>query len=84
MKTSFTCNAGHYYARNAFMACHNELGTISNLRKGIYNSCNTYFAKTYKRIIDKYDSPSLGLDSFGVIILRVLVLEIILDMIYLW
>ena len=64
-KTSFTCNAGHYYARNAFMACHNELGTISNLRKGIYNSCNTYFAKTYKRIIDKYESPSLGLDSWS-------------------
>jgi len=64
-KTSFTCNAGHYYARNAFMACHNELGTVSNLRKGIYNSCNTYFAKTYKRIIDKYESPSLGLDSWS-------------------
>ena len=64
-KTTFTCNAGHYYARNAFMACHNELGTISNLRKGIYNSCNTYFAKTYKRIIDKYGSPSLGLDSWS-------------------
>ena len=64
-KTTFTCNAGHYYASNAFMACHNELGTISNLRKGIYNSCNTYFAKTYKRIIDKYDSPTLGLDSWS-------------------
>ena len=64
-KTTFTCNAGHYYASNAFMACHNELGTISNLRKGIYNSCNTYFAKTYKRIIDKYNSPSLGLDSWS-------------------
>ena len=44
--TTFKCNAGHYYARNAFMACHNKIGTISNLRKGIYNSCNTYFAKT--------------------------------------
>ena len=63
--TSFTCNAGHYYARNAFMACHNKFGTISNLRKGIYNSCNTFFAKTYKMIIDKYDSPSLGLDSWS-------------------
>ena len=63
--TTFTCNAGHYYARNAFMACHNKFGTISNLRKGIYNSCNTYFAKTYKMIIDKYDSPSLGLDSWS-------------------
>jgi penicillin-binding protein 2 len=63
--TTFTCNAGHYYARNAFMACHNKFGTISNLRKGIYNSCNTYFAKTYKMIIDKYDSPSLGLDIWS-------------------
>ena len=63
--TTFTCNAGHYYARNAFMACHNKFGTISNLRKGIYNSCNTYFAKTYKMIIDKYDSPSLGLDNWS-------------------
>ena len=63
--TTFTCNAGHYYARNAFMACHNKFGTISNLRKGIYNSCNTYFAKTYKMIIDKYDSPSQGLDSWS-------------------
>jgi len=63
--TNFTCNAGHYYAKNAFMACHNKFGTISNLRKGIYNSCNTYFAKTYKMIIDKYDSPSLGLDSWS-------------------
>ena len=63
--STFRCNAGHYYARNAFMACHNKFGTISNLRKGIYNSCNTYFAKTYKMIIDKYDSPSLGLDNWS-------------------
>ena len=63
--TTFTCNAGHYYARNAFMGCHNSFGTISNLRKGIYNSCNTYFARTYKSIIDKYDTPSEGLDNWA-------------------
>jgi len=63
--TEFTCNGGHYYARNAFMACHNEYGTISNLRKGIYNSCNTYFAKTYKMILDKYDKPSDGLNTWA-------------------
>ena len=49
--TSFTCNGGHYYARNAFMRCHNAPGTISDLKNGIYNSCNTYFARTYKKII---------------------------------
>ena len=63
--TTFTCNAGHYYARNAFMGCHNPFGTISNLRKGIYNSCNTYFARTYRGIIDKYDTPSEGLDNWA-------------------
>jgi len=63
--TTFTCNSGHYYARNAFMGCHNRFGTISNLRKGIYNSCNTYFARTYKSIIDKYDTPSEGLDNWA-------------------
>ena len=63
--TTFTCNAGHYYARNAFMGCHNSFGTISNLRKGIYNSCNTYFARTYSGIINKYETPSEGLDNWA-------------------
>ena len=63
--TTFTCNAGHYYARNAFMGCHNPFGTISNLRKGIYNSCNTYFARTYSGIINKYETPSEGLDKWA-------------------
>ena len=63
--TIFTCNAGHYYSRNAFMGCHNQFGTISNLRKGIYNSCNTYFARTYRGIIDKYGTSSEGLDKWA-------------------
>ena len=63
--TTFTCNAGHYYSRNAFMGCHNQFGTISNLRKGIYNSCNTYFARTYRGIIDKYETSSEGLDKWA-------------------
>ena len=63
--TTFTCNAGHYYSRNAFMGCHNQFGTISNLRKGIYNSCNTYFARTYRGIIDKYGTSSEGLDKWA-------------------
>ena len=47
------------------MGCHNQFGTISDLRKGIYNSCNTYFAKTYKMILDKYETPSEGLDTWA-------------------
>ena len=63
--TSFTCNGGHYYARNAFMRCHNRPGTISDLKNGIYNSCNTYFARTYKRIIEKYGTSAEGVDSWS-------------------
>jgi len=63
--TTFACNAGHYYSRNAFMGCHNPFGTISNLRKGIYNSCNTYFARTYRGIIDKYGTSSEGLNNWA-------------------
>ena len=63
--TSFTCNGGHYYARNAFMRCHNTPGTISDLKNGIYNSCNTYFARTYKRIIEKYGTSAEGVDSWS-------------------
>ena len=63
--TSFTCYGGHYYARNAFMRCHNKPGTTSDLKTGIYNSCNTYFAKTYKRIIEKYESPAEGINSWS-------------------
>ena len=63
--TSFTCYGGHYYAKNSFMRCHNPYGTVSNLKAGIYNSCNTFFAKTYKRIIEKYESPAEGLDSWS-------------------
>ena len=63
--TSFTCYGGHYYANNSFMRCHNPYGTVSNLKAGIYNSCNTFFAKTYKRIIEKYESPAEGLDSWS-------------------
>ena len=49
-KTLFSCNQGHYYARGAFMKCHCPIGTSNNLLRGIYNSCNSYFAKTYVNI----------------------------------
>ena len=63
------------------MRCHNRPGTISDLKNGIYNSCNTYFARTYKRIIEKYESPSEGLNSWTNH-LKAFGLETILDMIY--
>ena len=61
-ETVFSCNKGHYYAKGAFMKCHNGIGTKSNLIKGIYKSCNSYFAKTFVRIIESQSSPEKGID----------------------
>ena len=55
-------NRGHYYARGAFMKCHCEIGTKSNVIKGIYISCNSYFAKTYARVIESKPSAAEGVD----------------------
>ena len=61
-QTVFTCNNGHYYSRGAFMGCHCAVGTKSDLIKGIYNSCNSYFAKTFVRLIDSQPTPADGVD----------------------
>jgi len=55
-KTAYLCNNGHYYAPGAFMECHCATGTNNNLLSGIYKSCNTYFAKVYRKIIDEAGS----------------------------
>ncbi len=68
-KTAFVCNHGFFYGRGAFMKCHDS-GAIQ-LHKAIYKSCNTYFANTFKLVIDKH-GPKKGvtvwsdhLKSFG-------------------
>ena len=63
-ETTFKCDGGHFYARNSFMKCHTSEPTFTNLNSAVYTSCNTYFAKTYRGIIENYDSPSIGLDKW--------------------
>lgn len=63
-KTLFTCNGGHFYAKNSFMKCHTNEAVSTNLNKAIYTSCNTYFAKTYRKIIENYETSSIGLDKW--------------------
>ena len=64
-ETQFKCNKGHFYARGAFMKCHCRRGSRNDLLKGIYQSCNTYFANTYKKIINKYDTPDKGVNQWN-------------------
>ena len=64
-ETSFKCDGGHFYAKNSFMKCHTKDATFSDLNNAIYTSCNTYFAKTYKGIIENYETSSIGLDKWS-------------------
>lgn len=57
----FTCYNGYRYGRKGFMGCHNHKPRV-NMIEGIYESCNTYFASVYRRVIEKYPSPQKGMD----------------------
>lgn len=61
-ETRFPCSHGFHYARGAFMACH-DAGSW-NLHSAIAKSCNTYFAQTFMRIINKYPTPAQGVDAW--------------------
>ncbi len=63
-ETPFYCHGGFRYGRSskAFMKCHcGTHGAPVKLDKGIYKSCNSYFANTYKKIIEKYPTSSEGM-----------------------
>ncbi|MHC5200650.1 penicillin-binding protein 2 [Myroides sp. LJL119] len=60
--TSFPCNGGFFYGKGAWMGCHDH-GTW-NLFQATAKSCNTYFAQTYKKIVEKYKTPKEGIDNW--------------------
>jgi len=62
-KTTFVCHHGFSYAPGRFMKCHGS-GPYQ-LHNGIYNSCNTYFANVYLRLIGKYSSPPYSVDIWS-------------------
>jgi penicillin-binding protein 2 len=62
--STFICHNGFSYGRGAFMKCHCPGGVIQ-LHNGIYKSCNTYFANTFKLTIDKYPKPQYGVDAWS-------------------
>ncbi|MDO4728896.1 MAG: penicillin-binding protein 2 [Bacteroidota bacterium] len=62
LNSTFACNYGFSYG-GRFMKCH-DAGHI-NLHNAIRSSCNTYFANTYRRSIDKYKSGKDGMDVWS-------------------
>lgn len=66
-QTSFKCYHGFKYGnrKGAFMGCHcGIVGRPIKLKTAIAKSCNTYFSNTYKRIVERDNNPSEGLDNW--------------------
>lgn len=61
--TTFGCGGGYRYG-NRIMKCH--CGRSSNdLLHGIAFSCNSYFANSYRKSIEKYPKISEGMDIWS-------------------
>tara|TARA_B100001094_G_scaffold47745_1_gene43069 strand:- start:7101 stop:8963 length:1863 start_codon:yes stop_codon:yes gene_type:complete len=63
-QTKILCNSGHFYSKNRFMKCHCKPGTYNDLNTAIYNSCNTYFATIYKKILEKKSDSKQGINNW--------------------
>lgn len=58
--TTFRCYNGFYVGRT-LRGCHCG-GGIRNLSSGINRSCNAYFAGTFRKIYDKFETTDEGMD----------------------
>ncbi|SDB53154.1 penicillin-binding protein 2 [Flavobacteriaceae bacterium MAR_2010_188] len=61
---NFACRMGYYYGSRRLTGCHSHHSPVS-MNNGIYESCNAYFVNVYRRIIEKYDDPSKGMDMWS-------------------
>ena len=67
-QTQFKCFGGYRYGKrkNEFMKCHCEIyNRPITLKTAIAKSCNSYFSNTFKRIVEKNNAPSSGLDNWS-------------------
>jgi penicillin-binding protein 2 len=67
LQTNFKCYGGFRYGNRsgAFMKCHCGIyGRPIQLKTAISKSCNSYFSNTYKRILEKNNNPTEGLNTW--------------------
>ncbi len=61
--TAYICNHGFNYGKHSHMFCHcGANGRKVHLPWAIEKSCNTFFSKTYLKIINNFPTPAEGLD----------------------
>lgn len=64
--TTVSCFGSYKYGASSSMACHCDIyGGGINLNKGMYRSCNSYFANAYRKSIEKYDSAEEGMNVWS-------------------
>lgn len=63
-QTTVFCHHGFSYARGRFMRCHCHGGALQ-LHRGIYESCNSFFATAFMKTINKYTKPSAAVDIWS-------------------
>jgi len=61
-QTLVACNGGYHYGSRV-MRCHHHPSPL-DMTHAIANSCNAYFAYEYRRIIEKYKTPSEGITAW--------------------
>ena len=60
--TKFRCYNG-FYVGNTKRGCHCG-GGVRDMNSGIFNSCNAYFAGTFRKIYGKYRTTDEGMDAW--------------------
>ncbi|MCC4227214.1 penicillin-binding protein 2 [Zunongwangia profunda] len=61
---TFSCHHGYSYGRGRKMGCHSHASPLA-MTQGIAQSCNSYFAQVYRKIIEKYPTPQEGMDAWN-------------------
>ncbi|TVZ56741.1 peptidoglycan glycosyltransferase [Lutibacter sp. Hel_I_33_5] len=67
-QTPFYCYSGYRYGsrKNEFMGCHCGIyGRPIRLKTAISKSCNSYFSNTYKKIVEKGENATSGLNNWS-------------------
>lgn len=60
----FGCRLGYYLGGRRLTGCHSHSSPL-NMNDGIAQSCNAYFVNVYRRIVDKYLDPAIGLNIWS-------------------
>ena len=62
-RTSFSCDEGWRFSAKLKIGCHAHSSPL-NLTESISQSCNAYYCKTFRRIIEKYPTAAEGYENW--------------------